>query len=336
MGKSKKEKKHEAKASREPKRPGEKCPIPLEGIKNGLKNGAVQCKPKRVPKVPPHLPALPLLAGGFGVCKSGKSNAFVNLIQEYCNYGSINMLFCISPTYDSNASLQTLPFVDEVKQGNKKGFRGIFTDSRNSVTALKTILNYIKDKNVEYIEEKEYKKIYAIYSKGLKHTLTWKQMDLLGNENYREPENIPWPQPGIFIDDMTHTELMSNTINNELSHLSLHHRHLEGVGISIFQAFQTFKSGMPKVVRTNISLILLFPTTNMKEIEEIYQEVSNNISFETFKKLLFEATKETHGFLLINKMADDPRKQFGLNFDQVFIVDPVEERRKILYGDPKD
>lgn len=87
---------------------------------------------------------------------------------------------------------------------------------------------------------------------------------------------------------------------------------------------------MPKVVRSNLGLIMLFPTCNMTEIEEIYKEVSNNITFDTFKKLLFEATKGEHDFLCINKYAADVRKQFGINFDRVFIVDPIEERRKLL------
>jgi len=310
----------------------------VEKIKKGLVNDAVKCKPKRVPKVPPYLPALPLLCGAFGVCKSGKSNALVNLIAKYCDLGCINLLYCISPTYDSNASLQTLPFIDESEEddnGNRTGFRGIFTDPHHSVEALDKIIEHIKEKNQEYKLEKEYKRIYRIWERGDKHKLNYEEFNLLAKENYRKPIKVPWPQPGIFIDDMTHTELMANTINNKLSHLSLHHRHLDGVGVSIFQAFQTFKAGMPKVVRTNISLILLFATMNMKEIEEIYAEVSNGISFETFKRLLFEAVKEPHGFLLINKMVDDPARQFGINFDKVFVVDPNAERAKLL-GVPQE
>ncbi len=129
---------------------------------------------------------------------------------------------------------------------------------------------------------------------------------------------------------MTHTELMSNTLNNPLSHLSLHHRHLDGVGVTIVQAFQTFKSGMPRVIRSNLGGIMLFPTCNMEELVEIHREVGNNVTFETFKRLFFEATKEKHSFLFINKLEDDPAKQFGINFDRKFIVDPVEERRSLL------
>ena len=292
----------------------------IEKIPNGLKNDEVICKPKRVPKVPPHLPKLPILIGGFGVVKSGKTNAIVNLIQAYWDYGSLNLLYCISPTYHSNASLQTLPFEKD----------GIYTDSQNSVSSLHKIIEQIKEKNLDYQYEKEYKRIYKIWRRNEENKLSFRELNLLQKENYRTPINIPWPCPCIFIDDMTHTELMANTINNALSHLSLHHRHLDGVGVTIVQAFQTFKSGMPRVVRTNLGGIMLFPTCNMKEIEEIYNEVSNNITFETFKKLLFEATKERHGFLFINKLEDDPCKQFGINFDRKFVIDPVAERGRLL------
>lgn len=289
----------------------------IEAIPQGLANGEVKSKPKRIPIVPSHLPKLHALCGAFGVVRSGKSNALVNLIQAYHQCGGLNMLFCISPTYDSNTSLQTLPFEPD----------GVFTDSNHSVAALDSIIRIIQQRNMEYKAEKVYRKAYKAWKQG-KASPT--DISMLSRVHYRPPLDIKWPQPGIFIDDMTHTELMANTINNKLSHLSLHHRHLDGVGVSIFQAFQTFKSGMPRVVRANLGLIMLFPTCNMREIEEIYAEVSNNITFDTFKRLLFEATKGTHDFLLINKLAEDPCKQFGICFDRVFIIDPVEERRKLL------
>lgn len=323
------------------------CPH-VEPVRGGLQNGAVKCAPKRTPPTPAHLPNLPLLAGAFGVCKSGKSNALVNLIAAYQKAGSINMLYGISPTYHSNASLQTLDFIDERKKTRKEkdpnyriydlvakpgveeeGFFGVFTNPHTSVEDLDRILAHIRGKNQEYKDEQEYKRVYKKWKKR-ELKLTPEEQFILSRESYRAPTHVPWPQPGIFIDDMTHTPLMANSLNNNLSHLCLHHRHLDGVGVSIFQAFQTFKSGMPRVVRTNMSLILLFSTMNMKEVEEIYNEVCNNVSFETFKRMIFEATKEPHGFLLINKMADDETRQFGINYDRVFVVDPVAERGKVL------
>lgn len=316
MGRNSKKEKKAEKGGR-----GIKDNFIIESIPNGLQNKEVLCKPKRLPKVPSHLPKLPNLFGGFGTCGSGKSNAFVNLIQAYYDYGSITDIYIISPTYSSNASLQTLP-VDP---------KNVYEESRGSVGSLMDIKRKIMETNEHYLFEKEYKRIYKIWSgRGGSNKLSFQEMSLLKKEEFRPPIKVPWPQPLIFIDDMTHTELMSNTINNELSHLSLHHRHLEGVGVTIIQAFQTFKSGMPKVVRTNLGCAMLFPTCNLKEIEEIYSELANHVTYDTFKSMLFEATKEPHSFLFINKTEKDPARQFGINFDRVFVVDVLEERRKIL------
>lgn len=291
-------------------------------IPNGLKNGPVKCKPKRTAVAPEYMPKLPIMVGGFGVVKSGKSNALVNMIQAYWNAKSINLLYCISPTYHSNTSLQTLPFEED----------GIYTDTQTCVSALHKIVAQIKQKHEDYLFEKEYKRIYKKFRSQGEQALTFEEINLLVKENYRSPIHIPWPSPGIFIDDMTHTELMSNTINNALSHLCLHHRHIAepDLGVSLFMAFQTFKSGLPRVIRSNLEGIMLFPTCNMEELVEIHREVGNNVTFDTFKKIFFEATKERHSFLFINKMEDDPAKQFGINFDQKFIVDPVEERLKLI------
>lgn len=320
----------------------------LENIPNGLVNDEVKAKKKKIPKTPPHLPKLPALVAAFGVCKSGKSNGLVNLINEYMRYGSLTHMYCISPTYHSNGALQTIPFVDENKKmkkedaeliqryyeppsstQNKNAFVGIFTDSSTCIEALDAITEHIKKVHTEYEDEKKYKKSYVKY-KTNPTKLTIQEWAILQKEHFRAPLDLPWPSPGIFIDDMTHTALMANTINNKLSHLCLHHRHLDGVGVTIFQAFQTFKSGMPKVVRTNITAIMLFPTLNKKEIEDMYTEVGSSVSFDTFKKIFFEATKLPHSFLFINRMSDDPARQFGRNFNETFVVDYLAERRKIL------
>lgn len=290
----------------------------LEEIPGGLENDEVKAKKKWVPETPDHLPQLHVLCGAFGVVRSGKSNALVNLIQEYIKTKSLNCVYCISPTFDSNASLQTLKF------------EKVYKDPRSANSNLELILADVKRKVDEYEEEVLYKKAYR---KWLDRKEEWEDINLLLKNHHRKPDNsIEKPKAGIFIDDMTHTELMANTPNNILSHLALQHRHLHGVGISLFQAFQTFKQGMPKVVRGNLGLILLFPSCNFTELKDIHEEVANHVTFDTFKEVFFEATKKKHGFLLINKLEPDTNKQFRINFDTYINVDTLAERRKLLFG----
>lgn len=197
----------------------------IEAIPGGLVNDEVKGKPKRVPITPDHLPQLHVLCGAFGVVRSGKSNAIVNLMAAYYKLGCLNLLYCISPTYHSNGALQTLPFEKE----------GIFTDPDSSVQSLLQIIKLVQEKNKDYEYEKLYRKAYNAYTHKDGNKTTAQQEYLLHKEHFRRPIKVPWPKPGIFIDDMTHTELMANTIGNRLSHLCLKHRHLDGVGVSIFQ-----------------------------------------------------------------------------------------------------
>lgn len=289
--------------------------LTVVNIPNGLENNEIQCTPKRVPITPPHLPKLHTLAGAFGVVRSGKTVAFMNLITAYKQAGSLNLFYCISPTYESNATVQTIEW-DKV-----------FTDPSHGNEALDEIIQDIQKKHLEYEESIEYKKAFK---RWLKNRETVADIHLLGKKGYAMPETVEWPQACIFIDDMTNTNLMINKIESKLANVALRHRHIDGVGVTIFAAFQTFKAGMPVQVRKNLGLILLFPNCNMKEIEDIYTEVSNNISYQKFREILFEATKDQHSFLCIDKLCDDPTKQFGINFNQKFIIDPVEERRKVL------
>lgn len=318
--------------------------LDVETIPGAITNNAIKAPPKRTPITPPNMPNLPLMALFCGVCKSGKTVAMINLLMGYINKGIINLVYCISPTYDSNASLQTVPFVDEtksVKDGGggkvaKKGYRGIYTDPDTCIQDINSILAHIKKKQGEWEFEEKYKEAYRKWraTKDNMGTLamTADEYTMLSNEGYRPSKDIPWPVPAIFIDDMTHTDIASDSKKNPFNNLSLKYRHIHSLGVTIVAAYQTFKTGMPRVVRKNLSMVCLFATTNLDEIEALYKEIGNNVTFETFKAMFFKATELPFGFLMIDKWANDDKRQYHINFDKVFVIDPVEERRKILCG----
>jgi len=299
--------------------------VKIEPIPGGLKNGPVDCKPKRLPVVRPSYPELHGLMGFIGHIGSGKTNAATNLIQAYWDDKSINRIFVISPTYDSNAQVQTLPIeMDDV-----------YTSSESAEFSLQEVIRKVGVMVMDYDFEIEYKKAYKAwcgkdqFGQYLDMT-TADQKALLHKEHFRAPKDIPWPSPLLFIDDMANTILMQNSITNMLTHLSLKHRHLAGVGITIIMAVQSFKRGLPASIRANLTQCLLFETINMKELEDMHFELANGLSFETFKKYMYLAFNEPHGFLMINKKAKDKNKQFTINFDRAFITDLEGERRKVL------
>jgi hypothetical protein len=298
-----------------------KTQLQVHNVKHGLKTGNLKVKKVHGPETPPHLPKLHFIGGFFGVVRSGKTYSAVSLVKDYDKHGCFNMRFLISCTYESNTVLHEIDW--------EPG--GIFTDAATSEAALAVIIGMIEKRVQDHYKELEYKRVYEKWRKE-KRYLTLDEQILLNDEEHRPPIDIPYPKALLFIDDMINTPLMANTINNKLSHLCLHHRHVAGgAGVTIIQCLQKFKSGMPRAVRSNLSLVALFATCDMTELEDMWQEVANSVTFETFKKLFFKAVEQPHSFLLIDKMAD-PETMFGINFDQRFYIDPLEERRKLLFG----
>jgi len=295
--------------------------FPIENIPNGLINDEVQCTPKRVPETPPHLPKLPIMIGAIGTCGRGKTNAGVNYINENIAHGSFTETYIFSPTYDSNSSLQQIPVKPENVYKNMNTCMADIMDVETKIIKLKQ----------DYDFEKKYKKAYLKFIKnGSLNQLKHDEVSMLVLENYRLPMDLPWPSPVIFIDDMVNTAIMKDGKDNAFVNLCLRHRHVGQIGVSIFGCFQTFKNGLPKPIRKNLSGIITFGTCNTDEIKEIWTECASHVSYPTFKNIFAEATDGKHDFLFINKNESDLSRQFWINFDKRFIVNINEEKRKAL------
>ncbi len=154
----------------------------VEEVHNGIKNGHIEAKKRKVPTVPDGFPMLHSLFGFFGQVRSGKTYAMVNLTKAYIDAGVVNMSFCITPSYESNTILHTIPFEKD----------GIYSDEKTAPASLKVILGKIKKRNDEYEYEKEYKKCWKAW---LKDEATQLQEIILYKEQYRDPISIPWPVP---------------------------------------------------------------------------------------------------------------------------------------------
>ena len=136
----------------------------------------------------------------------------------------------------------------------------------------------------------------------------------------------------IYFDHVIGSQLMLGKGAREVARLCLYHRHLGGftdpkehgaVGASLLfnaQAWKTSVGGLPKALRNNLTLMMLFKTKSAKELQEIAEEVSGEVSEETFYDVYRQAVREPHDFLLIDlhKKSNHP-SAFRRNFNE-FIV----------------
>lgn len=158
-----------------------------------------------------------------------------------------------------------------------------------------------------------------------------------GEEDTEWPHFIPpyqmkHPVPVIFIDDMSHSDIYGTSRTNPLVNLSLRHRHLggPGFGISIYFAVQTFKTGVPKALRTNCQQFFIFKGSDIGVLESMYEEFAGLCSREAFYALYEKAVgddPQSHDFLTVDKNAPSADMIFRKNFD-IILHPPLEPRGK--------
>lgn len=281
-------------------------------IPGSLANKAIHYKKLKTPKVDPGLFKLHTLAAFIGPRGSGKTNAAVLLAQRYKDDGSINRIFIMSPTYDSNRIFETLHPDSE----------DIYKNMQTCLADLDDILGKVKLSVEEYEVYKEYMHIlkkWRRFEKGKGPALTIKEFNMLENNQFKTPDKIHRPSPLLIIDDMSHSDIYTPSKRNSFINLCLRHRHLFKVGISIFMLVQNFKSGIPKCLRQNIQQFFLWPTHDMSQLEGMYDEFANLCSYDDFISMFQKCTSERHNFMSIDLNARDPFLQFRKCFDEIIV-----------------
>jgi hypothetical protein len=136
----------------------------------------------------------------------------------------------------------------------------------------------------------------------------------------------------VYFDDIIGSQLMLGKGAREIGRLCLFHRHLGGftdpkmpgaVGCSMLfnvQSWKTSVGGLPKALRNNLTLMLLFKTTSAKELADIAESVDGEITAETFMALCRVAWQKPHDFLMVDHHPRESHPSgFRRNFDTFLI-----------------
>ncbi len=83
---------------------------------------------------------------------------------------------------------------------------------------------------------------------------------------------------------------------------------------SVVMVSQSYKS-VPKVVRVNASVLILFAIANHAELESLYEENSAGLTKDTWLEIYKECTAEPFSFMTINYMRPRGHRVF-LRFEQ--------------------
>ncbi len=76
---------------------------------------------------------------------------------------------------------------------------------------------------------------------------------------------------------------------------------------------------VPRSIRMNESVFVLFKFANAKVVLDLYEEVSSLVTEQEFESIYRYATDDDHGSLVIDTTQPDKRMRFKKGWDEVIV-----------------
>jgi len=275
---------------------------------SGLGNPEIKSQLAKPRSAPPTMPNRPMLGVVCGSRGSGKSSALINFVKLYAKHHFFDKVIVCSPTFFNDPKLAQL--VDErydsqiVTDVNREAVDDIIESIKADIDEYKTFQAYIK----VWAKMMKAKDLDAYLSKAKPEDVA-----LLMEHDYQPPTSRykhGMPTTLWICDDLVGERAIYN--NPIFNKFLLQHRHYL---TSVLFAVQVWKGGVPRGIRNNLSLALLFTNKSKPVRMEIAEELSAFIAPDRFIELWDFCCKEAHDFLMVNW--DDPAHRFRRNFDEI-------------------
>jgi hypothetical protein len=183
---------------------------------------------------------------------------------------------------------------------------------------LKDKMEEVKADLLQSKEYKEYKRVWAKFKKESVKKLTDDECELLMKYNFEDFETITPPKypNGFFVhwivDDMIGSNIFKNG-RSAFTNLVIRNRHI--IPGNIIIETQSIMQ-IPKTIRLNANLIVMFKFANKKSVmEDIHPVVSAYVTEEELTELYEYATAEPHDALVID--GTGKKIVFKKNFDKL-------------------
>lgn len=275
-------------------------------------------------QTPPQMPRLHMLCAVVGSRNSGKTTAVIKMLKMYVRSHSYDKIFWWSPTASREQKIKD--FVEDCQKHDCE----IDIIPRFNEGEFGQLLEWCRGEIDEY---KEYKKKLVVWNKYIQcknvDSLTLEELTMLETMDWKKPETTykygfpSWAM--IWDDEIGNKTIFSPTCKGVTSQFWILHRH---ISCSVFILSQIVANGIPRQVRGNISLWMLFPCKSDKLKTEVAEELAFKIDPETFMKIWEFATKDQHDFLFTDYDCPDPKFMFRKGFTHLIEYTEKNEESK--------
>ena len=249
---------------------------------------------------------MPMTACIQGARGSGKTVACVQWVRHMEQEGYINKTYLISPTAETNHIFRNLKTLNE---------EDVCSDPGQFQHALNQVLAQVKDDMKEYKQYLYYSKVYEKHQKGV--PLTLQEEALLESHAFKYTYPVPKPQQLLILDDVQGTDVFSSKRNDLMVHITIKHRHIP---LSVIFLVQTFH-GLPRPIRLNCTIYIVFSTSDEKQLEQIYQHFGNLVPREEFFEMYKYSVSKPYGFFMIDTDPKKPEYRFRSGFNELLSIE---------------
>lgn len=292
--------------------------------KLGIKLTGAAPKPIKVPDHLFELPGVWTLCGKRG---SGKSTALASLLRDYKAAGFLDRLWIISPTIKGR--------INQAMFSDLAAPEDCHTELEWST--VRKVLDQVEDEGLEWrLHEKRvkvYERLQNYMRDGTMDRVPPKlllEADALGmlESEYLERPTHKWGHsPRLFLvyDDVQSSKIMSPSSKNPCNNLAISNRHCgDGVGLTIVYCVQSYTahSGLPRVLREQTTLFLLWRMASEARRQQLALELANDLDDKEFLAVLDAGTDEAdnHSFVCIDFQAPRERR-YRKCFDTILQVE---------------
>lgn len=256
---------------------------------------------------------LAVVAGSRGM---GKTNSLINLVLHAEAIGFWDKVYLFSPTMKNDPKNDLL---------RNRSFEFHAYDYYSDAL-FKEVDASIRDDIAEY---KRYEVEKKVYDKWMKHGAKGMDPDelrildsmLFDDETIREPVSRfkAMPTTLLIMDDLvSNTQLYRPQCRGPFYAFAIAHRHF---CTSIIFSVQTWKGAVPRGLRANLSLLMLF-RAKRSIMKLVSDEVCTTMEEDDFYRLWDDACKEPHDLLMVDFDQPEWKGRYRRNFDEIYTSVP--------------
>lgn len=255
----------------------------------------------------PQLPFSMLLTASKG---KGKSSTLINmLINKDMLAGKFNRIVIISPTNKLDSKFNILKETEGIIKPNK----ALINEYKK--TNKINIVDYGADKNPEYNTVLTDDDFHEKCSIDFLKDLIQEQKLVIEKFGKAVADNIL-----LVYDDTASQKKFWNS--GQVQQLIFNSRHYK---VSIIITTQAYHS-IPKPLRLNTSLLVLYYTANQSELKQIYEENNSNFTFKEFIKMFNTVcNKKPFNFLVVNYQNSELKYRYSECFENFILKDNTKD-----------